>query len=352
VTSEGNNREPFFAGAEEDIQAASPPEPADYRDVIVVGASAGGVEALRHFVAALPPELPASLFVVLHVPATGTSVLPAILSRAGRLPATAAEDGERHERGHIYAAPPDRHMLLDDGRIRLTSGPRENGHRPAIDPLFRSASRAYGPRVIGVVLSGSLDDGAAGLRFVKDHGGLVLVQDPSEALYSAMPTNAIAATDPDLVAPAAEIARVVCDWLEVPLDFEQRQPEEEAAVDAVDAEAEEQVPALTCPECGGAMIEREEGNLIRFACRVGHTFSPDSLVTEQSKALEAALWSALRSLEERADLFRRLSRRYTGNARMLSRFEERAGAADKHAVVVREAVERLGDEPAETEPAA
>jgi two-component system, chemotaxis family, protein-glutamate methylesterase/glutaminase len=319
--------------------------------VIVVGASAGGVEALRAFVAALPPELPASLFVVLHVMATGTSVLPSILERAGRLPATAAADGERHERGHLYVAPPDRHLLIEDGRVRLTAGPRENGHRPAIDPLFRSASRAYGPRVIAIVLSGSLDDGAAGLRFVKEHGGLALVQDPTEALYPGMPENAIAATTPDLVAPVGELARVVCDWLEAPLEERQLEAAAEMAA-ASEGEQQDEAPALTCPECGGAMIEREEGNLVRFACRVGHTFSPDSLVTEQSKALEAALWSALRSLEERSDLFRRLATRYTGNARMKSRFEGRAAATDEHAAVVRDAVVKIGTDPAESEPAA
>jgi two-component system, chemotaxis family, protein-glutamate methylesterase/glutaminase len=144
---------------------------------------------------------------------------------------------------------------------------------------------------------------------------------------------------------------VVCDLLDAPLDFQERQTEE-AVASAVEAEAEEETPALTCPECGGAMIEREEGNLVRFACRVGHTFSPDSLVTEQSKALEAALWSALRSLEERSDLFRRLARRYTGNSLMVSRFEDRAKATDDHAEVVRGAVEKLGDNPTEREPAA
>src|SRR4051794_41089388 len=151
-----------------------------YRDVIVVGASAGGVEALDRLVSGLPPEFPASIFVVLHLLASGRSLLDSILSRAGELPATAAVDGERFERGHIYVAPPDHHLLIRGLEIELSVGPRENGHRPAIDPLFRSAARAFGARVIAIVLSGSLDDGAAGARFVKERGGVAIVQDPDD----------------------------------------------------------------------------------------------------------------------------------------------------------------------------
>ncbi|HEY1358597.1 MAG TPA: chemotaxis protein CheB [Thermoleophilaceae bacterium] len=326
-----------------------------YRDVIVVGASAGGVEALERLVSGLPPELPASVFVVLHLLSTGTSVLDSILARSGPLPATVAEDGERFERGHIYVAPPDHHLLIRDEHIQLTLGPRENGHRPAIDPLLRSAARARGSRVVAVVLSGSLDDGAAGARFVKERGGAAVVQEPSEALYPAMPVNAIAATDVDQVAPIAEMPDALCRLIEEPLD---KALEEEAdalwAAEDLEERAEGDPSGLTCPDCGGSLWQREEGSLVRFACRTGHAFSPESLMAEQSKALETAMWSALRGLEERADLFRRMARR-AGGSGTAQRFESRARAVERHAGVVREAMARLGPalEPdTETEPAA
>jgi len=329
-----------------------------YRDVIVVGASAGGVEALERLVRGLPPELPASVFVVLHMLSTGTSMLHSILARAGSLPASAAVDGERFERGHIYVSPPDHHLLIRGGRIRLSLGPRENGHRPAIDPLFRSAARALGPRVVAVVLSGSLDDGAAGARFVKERGGAAVVQEPSDAVYAAMPTNALAATDVDRVVPVADMADALCRLLEEPLD---KELEEEAESIWSAADLEERgagdPSGLTCPECGGALWQRDEGRLVRFACRTGHAFSPESLIQEQSKSLETAMWSALRSLEERADLFRRMARRGGGSRGTAHRLESRARAVERHATVIREAMAKLApaidpDKQPETEPAA
>jgi|SRR5215211_108629 len=329
---------------------------AEYRDVIVVGASAGGVEALGSLVAGLPPELPASIFVVLHLLPSGTSVLDSILRRSGSLPATTAVDGERFERGHIYVAPPDQHLLLWDGEIRLSLGPRENGHRPAIDPLFRSAGRAFGHRVISVILSGALDDGAAGMRFVKERGGAAVVQDPDDALYGAMPTNATEATDVDRVAPIAAMSGVLCDLLEEPVDISQQEEADRVwTATELEERAEGDPSGLTCPECGGALWERDEGSLIRFACRTGHAYSPDSLVLEQSKALEVALWSALRGLEERADLFKRMAARAASRPQTTRRYESRAGAVERHAQVVRDAMARLGPtaEPeSESEPAA
>src|SRR5205823_395009 len=174
-------------------------------DIVVVGASAGGVEALMRFARALPPDFPAPILVVLHVPATSSSVLPSILDRAGALAAVHAEDGMKIEAGHLYVAPPDRHLRIDGDRLRLDPGPRENGHRPAIDPLFRSAAAAYGSRAAGVVLSGTLDDGTVGLHAIKEAGGATLAQDPDDALYPAMPANAIAYARPDFVLPVEEL---------------------------------------------------------------------------------------------------------------------------------------------------
>src|ERR1044071_8567923 len=160
-------------------------------DILTIGASAGGVEALRVLVSLLPTELPAALFVVLHIPQDAPSLLPALLQRAGSLPARHPADNTPIENGRIYVAPPNRHMLLEPGRVRLVHGPKENRHRPAIDPLFRSAAKAYGPRVVGVILTGALDDGTQGLEVVKKCGGVTIVQNPEEAIVPSMPLSAL-----------------------------------------------------------------------------------------------------------------------------------------------------------------
>ena len=176
--------------------------------IVVIGASAGGVEALAQLVARLPESFQLPVFVVLHIPPT-TSFLPEILSRAGPLPSVHAIDGDTVEPGRVVIAPPDRHLLLEAGRVRLDDGPRDHGHRPAIDPLFRSAAESYGAGVIAVVLSGSLNDGALGAVAVHRQGGLVVVQDPNEAVYPAMPASAIGATPPDQVLPISAIAELL-----------------------------------------------------------------------------------------------------------------------------------------------
>lgn len=181
------------------------------RDIVVIGASAGGVDALSGLVQRPPRDLGAAVFVVLHVSPSRTSVLPMILSRRGALPAEHPLDGSVIERGRIYVAPPDRHLVLEDSRIRVIPGPKQNGHRPAIDPLFRSAARTFRERVIGVILSGTLDDGTLGLRAVKKLGGVALVQDPEEALYPAMPNSAIVHAGPDRVGSIGELAQVIVD---------------------------------------------------------------------------------------------------------------------------------------------
>jgi two-component system, chemotaxis family, protein-glutamate methylesterase/glutaminase len=318
-------------------------------DIVVVGASAGGVEALSQLVRGLPPEIPAAIFVVLHTPPSGTSVLPRILSRAGRLPAAHARNGEPIETGRIYVAPPDHHLLLQRGFVRLARGPRENSNRPAVDPLFRTAARAYGGRVVGVVLSGTLDDGTAGLIAIKRRGGVAVVQDPNDALFSGMPHSAIDNVEVDHVVPIAFMADLLDKLAREPVEEagEEAVPddmEKEAAIEAFDLAAIENherpgIPSTyACPECGGTLWELEEGELTRFRCRVGHAFSPDSLLAEQSDALETALWSAFRALEETAALAERMALRAKERDRPYGaeRFNDQARDARERAALIRE----------------
>src|SRR5689334_21556883 len=193
-------------------------------DIIVIGASAGGISTLSELVKLLPEDLDAAVFVVVHIPRHSSNLLPRILSRKGVLPASSPVEGEKIERGRIYVAPPDQHMLIKPGRIRLVHGPRENGSRPAIDPLFRTAARVYGQRVVGVVLSGTLDDGTAGLIAIKRRGGIAIAQDPDEALYAGMPTSAIEHHTVDYVLPVSEIASTLIALTSMPRSTEGVEP--------------------------------------------------------------------------------------------------------------------------------
>jgi len=330
--------------------------------VVVVGASAGGVEALRDLVAGLPADLPACVLVVLHIPATGAGALPAILDRVGALPATHASEGQRLLPGHILVAPPDHHVVVVDGRVALTRGPTENGHRPAVDVLFRSAARAYGSRVVGVVLSGSLDDGAAGCVSISQRGGRCLVQDFDEALYDAMPRAAAAAAAIDTQVKATEMPELVSRWLvDLPADaagapswmgdpVNDELIHKETQMAKLDPAAMHDhdrpgTPAgYGCPDCAGALYAIEEGALHRFRCRVGHAWSPESLVARQTVALESALWMALRSLEEKAALNADLEARARADGSLLAAasFQRNAAEALRSAELVRRLVAELG----------
>lgn len=312
--------------------------PVAQRDLVVIGASAGGVDALQELVRHVPPEFPAAILVVLHVPSTGTSVLPQILARHGSLPAMFARDGDEVVRGQIYVAPADHHLLIQDGRIHLSQGPRENGHRPAIDPLFRSAARAAGPRCIGVVMSGLLDDGATGLRFIKAHGGAAVVHDPGDAHFPSMPKAALALTKADRVVPAKAIGHALCELVDEKLTGGAADPELDGEDRVEIAETARLLggppTALTCPECGGALWEQDNGATVRFACQVGHAYTLASLMEEQGRELETTLWSAVRSLEERADVHRRLARRAQGARTAI--YVDRAADAEEHARSLRQ----------------
>lgn len=315
---------------------------AEQRDIVVVGASAGGIDALARVVPTLPADLPATVFVVVHIPAEADSHLPEILSRWGPMTATHAVDGEPLRRGRILVAPPDRHLLVDLAHARVVLGPRENCHRPAINPLFRSAASSHGRRVIGVVLSGSRDDGATGLASVKQAGGMCVVQSPEDAIIPNMPQSALKATAADHVLPASEIGKLIARLVQEPLG---RAP-------VVEAQEPVPEPVLTleragslsgnfsCPECGGVLQERPDGASVVYICRVGHTYSEQALMASQSNTLESALWVALRALEEREDMARRIADRARKDRRDLTveLFERRAQEASARAGLIRAAL--------------
>ena len=322
------------------------------RDVVVIGASAGGIESLVQIMGGLPADFPAAVAVVLHVPPDNPSVLPRILARSGALPCDSPRDRQRLEPGRVYVARPDHHLLIRRGHFRVTRGPRENGFRPAVDPLFRTAALAYGPRVIGVVLSGNLDDGTVGLAMVQRHGGVTMVQDPADANYPGMPASAIAHVHVNHIAPASEIADLLTQLVHEEIAEEGvGAVTDDASMEADVAEMDETAvhnlhrpgePAgFGCPECGGALFVVEDAGPTHFRCRVGHAWSPDSLLAAQGDTLEAALWTALRALEESValsvELANRMRRRSSRSAR---RFEDQAQIARYHANVIREVLQK------------
>jgi two-component system, chemotaxis family, protein-glutamate methylesterase/glutaminase len=318
-------------------------------DIIVIGASAGGVEVLVALAGALPRNLPAAVFVVLHIPAHSPSLLPEILNRVGPLAAIAAADGMAIEHGHIYVAQPDHHTLVDPGQVRVVRGPKENRHRPAVDPLFRSAAQAYGPRVVGVVLTGSLDDGTAGLHAIKRRGGIAVVQDPNEALYPSMPLSALENVAVDYTLPLSGIGPVLVrlanepvpagEVYPVPEDMEMETRLTEMDLDTLYGEERAGTPSsFSCPECGGVLWELQDGDLLRFRCRIGHAFTVDSVLAEQSEVVEGALWAALKTLEETVSLSSHMARQAHGRGQdwLARRFAEKVREAEQHAKVIRE----------------
>jgi two-component system chemotaxis response regulator CheB len=314
-------------------------------DIIVIGTSAGGVEAIQRVARDLPSDFPAAVFVALHMPSYLKSVLPEILQRSGSLPATEARDGEPLEHGRIYVARPGYHLLVDEGRVRVSQGPTENGYRPSIDVLFRSAARAYGPRVISVILTGLLDDGAAGSVAVKERGGIVVVQTPDDATFPDMPKAALQAIGTaDYSVPLSELAILLgmlahttaADEEAFPVPLEM-QVEDDIAHGA---ESDAQVSSLlgdpspfSCPDCGGVLSDLSAENMLRFRCQVGHAFSAVHLFHAQSDALQKLLGAAVRAMREHALLARQIqhtSARHDWPA-LAERFLETSVQADENA---------------------
>ena len=276
----------------------------------MIGASGGGIDALRQVVGGLPGDFPAPVCVVLHTSPQSPGILDQILNRAGSLPATTATGGERMRPGHIYVAPPDFHLIVEPGVLRISKGPRENRFRPAIDPLFRSAAQVYGPGAIGVLLTGSLDDGTAGLWAVKQLGGTAVVQDPAEALYPSMPQNAINHVHVDYITPLAGVAPLLVSLTAAPppesveripapeqVDIEVKIAMEQNPID-VGFERLGEPSIFSCPECHGVLLQLKEGSRIRFRCHTGHAYSIASLLAGIEVGIEDSMWNAIRALEE------------------------------------------------------
>jgi two-component system, chemotaxis family, protein-glutamate methylesterase/glutaminase len=310
-------------------------------DIIVIGASAGGVQAVLDIARDLPADLPAAVFVVVHCSPGARGMLAELLGRAGPLPASSAVDGEAIARGRIYVAPPDHHLLIRPGHLHLSRGPKENNARPAVNPLFRTAALSFGARVVGVILSGNLDDGTAGLLAIAEAGGVTIVQDPDEAQYAGMPESAREYLDAVRVLPLAEIAPLLARLARTPVPEADRPETMQGAAPLGEGLMEwragyarsGEAVGLTCPECNGPLWEVQEGSLVQFGCMIGHLYSPETLLASTEVEVEETLGMSLRALEERAVLAERLA----------ARVRERDGdprRADRHARQADSALER------------
>ncbi|HXT58773.1 MAG TPA: chemotaxis protein CheB [Pirellulales bacterium] len=313
-------------------------------DLFVIGGSAGGLGALLTLVRGLPANLDAALCVALHTSPDSPGLLPHIVARATALACEYARDGETLRRGRIYCAPVDRHLLVEGDQLRVTRGPRENGFRPAVDPLFRTAARSFGSRAAAIVLSGSLGDGSYGLAVVKQLGGTAIVQDPEEALIPSMPQSALRSVEVDHVVAAGEMAELIVRLAgkssegdpEMPPPASSGDPAERGTDLAIETPPGQLTP-LTCPECGGPLWQHEESRQLHFRCHVGHAYNAESLVEYHSKHVESALWTALRVLEEQAELQSRMAARAEGQqlAAAAKHFHRRAEDSKRQAAVLR-----------------
>ncbi len=342
------------------------------RDIIVIGASAGGIQALLELVSGLPQNFPAALLVVIHTTPTRPNRLPQVINYRSKLPAHLAQQGEAIEPGNIYVATSDLHLLIKDGKLELNHGPRENSSRPAIDPLFRSAARNFGRRVIGIILSGNLGDGATGLMMIKSYGGIALVQAPDEAAYPSMPNTAISYGQVDYVLPVQEMAsllvQLVTENLEEKGAARSMEPISEAKVSNLEptspaegagAEEEERPDIInealweqehnqrggksaifSCPDCNGVLWQIDQNGVTYFQCHVGHRLSPEMLIIRKSDDLETALWSCVRTLQEKATLNLQLAAqlRSRGREEGAARIEEKAEVDKRTMKILREQI--------------
>jgi two-component system chemotaxis response regulator CheB len=323
------------------------------RDIVVVGASAGGITALKDFVKFLPKDFKGSVFVVLHIPAYTETYLPSILSKAGPLKAVIPKDGERIEQGMIYVAPNDHHMLLEHNKVIVRRGPKENRFRPSIDALFRSAAYVYGKRVIGVVLSGYLDDGTSGLWTIKRLGGVAIIQDPHDAEQPQMPENVLGHVDVDYTLSAVDMGPLIAglvgevspEQFKIP-DHEMKLLEMEIIIATRDNAFEMGIIEMgeftpfTCPECHGALVRLVEGNIIRFRCHTGHAYTASSLLADVSTSVEDLLWQSMRAMEEMVILLNNTAEHYEamGKSDAAVLFRRKAKESSKRARSIHDSI--------------
>lgn len=322
------------------------------RNIIVIGASAGGFDALKVLVRDFPADFQASIFIVWHMSPDVTGLLPQVLSRNGALPAKNAEDLEPIVPGQIYVAPPDRHLIIEGSRVRITRGPRENRFRPAVDPLFRSAAYAYGARVIGVILSGALDDGTSGLWTIKHRGGIAVVQDPFDAENPSMPRNALREVAVDHVVPVSEMAQLLVRLSreKPPAVFDKFMEQDEQTEFEIRTAGEDkttfdimkfgELTTYTCPECHGVLFMLRDGERPRFRCHTGHAFSTDSLLSTVTESIEDTLWSAIRCIDESVLLLKHMGEHYStsGQPDLAAVYFKKALEASARSQSVRQAV--------------
>jgi two-component system, chemotaxis family, protein-glutamate methylesterase/glutaminase len=323
------------------------------RNIVVIGASAGGFETLKELVAALPPDLDAAIFIVWHMAPEVRGILPQVLNRQHTIMAVNAIDGERIEFNRIYVAPPDRHLIIEKDKIRVTRGPKENRFRPAVDPLFRSAAHSYGSRVIGIILSGALDDGTAGLWTIKNRGGTAIVQDPEDAQVPSMPQNALSAVEVDHCLPVSQIGpmlvQLTSQLADEPKTVDMKEDKKtrlEMAISSQEHVPDEEILALgsfspyTCPECHGVLSVIKDGNIKRYRCHTGHAYTADSLLTSITENIEETLWSVIRGVEESVILLNHLGDYYAekNQPKLAALYFKKASEAIARARIMREAV--------------
>jgi two-component system chemotaxis response regulator CheB len=323
----------------------------DTRNIVVIGASAGGVQALTTLFEHLPHDLPATFLVVLHIPAYAPSALPNVLSRVTAMPVVAADHNQPLKAGTVYVATPDRHLILEEEGLRVTRGPKECRVRPAVDVLFRSAAVSHGARVIGVVLTGALDDGTAGLWAIKDRDGLALVQAPSEAMHSSMPESAIKHVKVDFVGSLDALAQQIAEAVGSRVETQHSRPAKERHVIENQIELTGngietgvmnlgKVSKYTCPDCHGVLVQIEEGSIVRFRCHTGHAFSMKTLITEVNEAIDTGLWDTLRAIEERVLLLRQMAELAdkAGSSNEAKQYRHQADESEKRLKPLRELV--------------
>ena len=323
-------------------------------DIIVMGASAGGLKALSAVLSELPADLGAAIFVVQHLAPDKKSILPKLLGDVSDLPVSSPADDEIFQTGHVYVAAPDYHLLLNGDRVRVLRGPQENRFRPSIDALFRSAARSCGSRVIGMVLTGYLDDGTVGLQTIKKRGGITVVQDPEEAEYPSMPRIALRYVKADHIVPIADAGALLIRLVAEPPAAQEDFPTTPAI--EIESNIAEQVmntkeflenveqigerTTYTCPDCNGAIWQIGDEEPLKLRCHVGHSFTGEVFAEEQSQNIESALWTAIRIMEEKVTFSRQLAERKR-KQKMLKEadaYEKEAHALDNEVTKVRDLI--------------